>query len=314
MTSRGDLLAYAASQLGTYERTGQNDVLYADYWGITGYSWCYAYVQWCFTTLGIALPFITMYVPAGVAWSRDNWQTVERGGAPQPGDIVHFTWDMNEWPPTRPGTGDHVGIVEAWDGGDTIWTIEGNVGSPQGVWRMVRSIDRTVINFWRPLVYSDSGTEEDMGLTADQDRMLTALYNAIRPETAGRTKPNGEPIWYLPELLDVLMTENQAGIGAEAGAAHAEAAAANARLAELASRVNQVDASVQNGVNTVVNQIKQIPAAGSGEPFLDVEGSLAQATSDQIANMDPHKLVEGLYKRFGKDKSLADLLDHEARR
>jgi cell wall-associated NlpC family hydrolase len=71
-TTVASLLARAASQIGTYERTGNNDVLYADYYGITGYSWCYAFVQWCFEEDNARLPFTTMYVPAGVAWSRQN--------------------------------------------------------------------------------------------------------------------------------------------------------------------------------------------------------------------------------------------------
>ena len=178
-TTVASLLAKAASQIGTYERTGNNDVLYADYWGITGYSWCYAFVQWCFDTDNARLPFTTMYVPAGVAWSRQNIQSVERGSPPQPGDIVHFTWSMSQWPPDKPGTGDHVGLVESWNGADTLTTIEGNVGSPQGVYRMRRSINATVINFWRPVgVYTDSTPtptpkppeeDEDMGFQIMSD-------------------------------------------------------------------------------------------------------------------------------------------------
>jgi hypothetical protein len=180
-TTVASLLARAASQIGTYERTGNNDVLYADYYGITGYSWCYAFVQWCFEEDNARLPFTTMYVPAGVAWSRQNLQSVERGSPPQPGDIVHFTWSMSEWPPNRPGTGDHVGLVESWNGQDTLTTIEGNVGSPQGVYRMRRSINATLINYWRPVgTYSDSAAapgpgpqpvqeDEDMGVQIGSD-------------------------------------------------------------------------------------------------------------------------------------------------
>lgn len=178
-TTIDSLMARAASQIGTMERTGNNDVLYADYWGITGYSWCYAFVQWCFDTDNARLPYITMYVPAGVAWCRNNFENIERGQAPQRGDIVHFTWSMAEWPPDRPGTGDHVGLVEDWNGLDTLTTIEGNVGTPQGVYRMKRSINASVINYWRPRVYTD-GTiippqppqqedDEDMGIQIMSD-------------------------------------------------------------------------------------------------------------------------------------------------
>lgn len=173
-TTVAALLAHAANQLGNYERTGNNDIEYADYWGITGSAWCYAFVQWCFDTVGTGarLPYVCMYVPYGVQYSRDVFQSIERADAPRPGDIVHFTWDMDVWPPDRPGTGDHVGLVESWDGGDTITTIEGNVGSPQGVWRLRRSISATVINFWRPTVYSDIG---DVMTPAQEQKLDSAL-------------------------------------------------------------------------------------------------------------------------------------------
>src|SRR5690349_19229668 len=94
MTTRADVIRLAASQIGVTERTGRNDVLYADYWGITGYSWCFAFVQWVFDQLGARLPHQSMYCPYGITWARDNGQSIERGGAPAPGDIVFFTWDM----------------------------------------------------------------------------------------------------------------------------------------------------------------------------------------------------------------------------
>jgi hypothetical protein len=108
-----------------------------------------------------------------VAWSRQNLQSVERGSPPQPGDIVHFTWSMSEWPPTRPGTGDHVGLVESWNGADTLTTIEGNVGSPQGVYRMRRSINATLINYWRPVgIYTDGTAPAPAPQPKEDDDMM----------------------------------------------------------------------------------------------------------------------------------------------
>jgi hypothetical protein len=123
------------------------------------------------------LPLLSFYCPTGVQYARDTGQSIEVGGAPIPGDIVFFSWEMSEWPRWRAGTGDHVGIVESWDGGDWITTIEGNIGNPQGVHRVSRSISGTVINFWRPNVFIDGGSapaplKEEEDLTPQQEELL----------------------------------------------------------------------------------------------------------------------------------------------
>ena len=152
--TREAVLSKAAGWIGMTERTGNNDIWFADDWGITGYSWCYAFVQSCFYYAGEQLPYVTLYVPSGVVWSRDNGQSIEVGaGDPAPGDIVHFTWGggYGRW---TPGTGDHVGLVEGWDG-STVYTIEGNTSPGDGVWRKARSVGN-IINFWRPSTYGGS--------------------------------------------------------------------------------------------------------------------------------------------------------------
>ena len=113
-----------------------------------------------------------MYVPTGVAWSRQEpYRRSSAGSPPQPGDVVHFT--SGRWlsgHTDKPGTGDHVGIVESWNGARPLTTIEGNVGTPQGVYRMRRSINAVVINFWRPLgVYADKRPPPPPTRTGDED-------------------------------------------------------------------------------------------------------------------------------------------------
>jgi hypothetical protein len=185
MVTRAAVLGKAAEWVGMQERSGNNDIWFADDWGITGSSWCFAFVQSCFwyadpTPTG-QLPHQSMYVPYGVQWARDNNQSIEVGGAPIPGDVVFYTWG-NGWGRWTPGTGDHVGIVEGWDGGDWINTIEGNTGPnastdyPQGVWRRTRSISEVVISFWRPAVYDTAPPPppvvEELDVTPDQDAKL----------------------------------------------------------------------------------------------------------------------------------------------
>lgn len=46
---------------------------------------------------------------------------------PQAGDIIIFDWDANYW-------ADHIGYVESVSG-DTVYTIEGNSGSPSAARR-----------------------------------------------------------------------------------------------------------------------------------------------------------------------------------
>jgi len=264
----------ARAQLGTMERTGRNDVIYADYYGITGYSWCYAFTQWCFEQLKSNLPFLTMYVPAGVAWSRNNGQSVEKDNPPQPGDVVHFTWG-DGWGVWTPGTGDHVGIVEGYEGADTIVTIEGNVGSPQGVYRMRRSINAVVINYWRPKgVYSDGGTtgptqEDDM--TPEEHQMLVdttarALYvQQLAQENANRTL-------YLQQLAQ----HNQNNVDtarAEASQLHTDTRGV---VTTSADAVMQNSAKLAAGISV---------GGGTVEvPVIDVPGSLKKASITDLLN------------------------------
>ena len=85
-----------------------------------GYSWCMAFVQWCFKQSELKFPFVS----AGVlsVWAHT---TALHTFDPQPGDV--FIMEFSH------GLG-HTGLVELVDG-DHIHTIEGNTnddGSREG--------------------------------------------------------------------------------------------------------------------------------------------------------------------------------------
>jgi hypothetical protein len=273
-TTVESLLARAASQIGTMERTGHNDVLYADYWGITGYSWCYAFVQWCFETDGAELPFRTMYVPAGVAWSRENGQSVERGSSPQPGDIVHFTWSMSEWPPDRAGTGDHVGIVESWNGADTITTIEGNVGSPQGVYRMRRSINATVINYWRPPVYDDgsfgtAAVDDDLWRFLMTNDELTKKINDIWGTTAATRVELSQHVGGIYTRIDQSEDTVQADMGTHTQGVYT-------RIGQLEDHGDKTWAGESMGAAESVSVEQALKAASPSQLFAELNARLGK--------------------------------------
>lgn len=154
--TRQQVLDWARSKLGTLERTGRNDVEFADDWGITGYAWCFAFVQSAFWYTNARLPLISMYCPTGVAYARANGQAIEVGeGSPLPGDVVFYCWDGVRH---RNGeVGDHVGIVES-STATTVTAIEGNTSNGphqrDGVYRMTRGLTQ-VACFWRPPVFTD---------------------------------------------------------------------------------------------------------------------------------------------------------------
>lgn len=114
-----DLVAVALSQIG--------NVGGEPYWSWYGFSshveWCACFVSWCANECG--------YIEAGVipkfagcttgsAWFRTQGLWQDRNYIPQPGNLIFFNWDNDEWV-------DHVGIVEMVENG-YVYTIEGNSG------------------------------------------------------------------------------------------------------------------------------------------------------------------------------------------
>jgi hypothetical protein len=230
VTTRQQVLEYARLKIGTREATGRNDVEFAADWGITGQAWCFAFVQSCFWYTGGRLPFLGLGCPSGVAYARANGQAVEVGqGDPIPGDIVFFSWDMATWPRDRPGTGDHVGLVESYTGGRLI-TIEGNTaayaGAPgyDGVFRRTdRTIDQ-VVCFWRPPVFTDddpfapAAVVEEEDVTDDDRRFIQKVVgdvgNNVRTAVAADTNTLlDQRLAVINARLDAIVVAQQTGGG-----------------------------------------------------------------------------------------------------
>lgn len=165
MVARTAVLAKAREWIGIREDTGNNDCWFSRDWGIVGQSWCVAFCQSCFYYADPSptgrLPHQSMYVPYVAQWARDTNQAIENEQVDKvtAGCMVMYTWDTVNWPRDRPGTGDHIGIVEAHNGFN-LTTIEGNtlppgVGGYEGVFRRTdRTLDQ-VVCFWQPTVFDD---------------------------------------------------------------------------------------------------------------------------------------------------------------
>lgn len=141
----GDIVAVALSQVGNVG--GQT------YWSWYGFGgkvdWCACFVSWCaanatgighecgYIDAGI-IPKFSGCTSQGMAWFQARGQWADRSYTPNPGDLIFFDWDSS-------GDADHVGIVERVENG-TIYTVEGNSGSPDAVrqqnypvgWRQIR--------------------------------------------------------------------------------------------------------------------------------------------------------------------------------
>ncbi|MDO3648216.1 C40 family peptidase [Nocardia mangyaensis] len=113
-------LAAARSQLGV--REFGNNTVNAPY-NIND-AWCASFADWVWDQAGHEVTWTNKnYVPA--IWN--DAQGMGLAASPhnaEPGDMIVFDWDG--------GVPDHIGIVVRVDG-DTIYTIEGNTGGPDGV-------------------------------------------------------------------------------------------------------------------------------------------------------------------------------------
>jgi surface antigen len=140
MTTAGDILATARSQLGTCEKPpGSNMTPYGAAYGGNGQAWCAKFVWWVFRQSHASqLIPKAAYTPAFADWFRTHHQW---GTTPRPGAVVFF-----DFPNDGVNRISHVGIVEAVNKDGTIQTIEGNTtcgnaGSQRegdGVWRRTR--------------------------------------------------------------------------------------------------------------------------------------------------------------------------------
>lgn len=145
MSVRMEALRIAQSQVGVREtsrNSGAEVDAYLSSVGLgPGFSWCAAFVHWCFE-VGAASVQLANPCPhtAGALRLWDLCEPHERDREPtfvavQPGDV--FVIDHGH------GQG-HVGFVESTASPETLWTIEGNTnpgGSREGdgVYRRQRS-------------------------------------------------------------------------------------------------------------------------------------------------------------------------------
>ncbi len=131
MTTSAAVLYVAQREVGFRASPG-NDTPYSAWYQQTyplagndfdGENWCGMFLSWVWHQAGFGLQFA--WVPSGVSAFKFYGLF---DGVPRPGDAVFYDWDAN-------GQADHVGLVEAVHFDGTVQTIEGNTGSPVGVYR-----------------------------------------------------------------------------------------------------------------------------------------------------------------------------------
>lgn len=139
-------LDVAAGQVGTTDPT--------PYWNqiwpnrpAQAVNWCAVFVSWCFAQARTPLPKMNeTAVTSGYAWCPDAETWAKTNGrwesTGQPGDIVLYCWDGS-------GTAEHTGIVESVNADGSIVAVEGNTGSPTGVYRETRP-PSVILGFIRP--------------------------------------------------------------------------------------------------------------------------------------------------------------------
>jgi len=146
MVTAEGVLDQARNWIG-YVEEPDGDTPFSRQWGYSGGAWCGMFCQSMVVAAGgtvgdgnTTIPF-THYTVTGVEafMGRGAWS-----GEPAPGRLIYFRWgDYGD--PVH-----HVGLVESWDGGDEIVTIEGN-------------INNSVVNTSR---YLSSGTVVGFGVPA----------------------------------------------------------------------------------------------------------------------------------------------------
>lgn len=95
--------------------------------------WCAYFVTCCALDAGLNVP-VSGFCPAIYQWALNTGRFT---GNPQPGFYVLYDFGGGENDEPN-GTPDHIGIVEEVYSSDHILAIEGNTGSPIGVYRKDR--------------------------------------------------------------------------------------------------------------------------------------------------------------------------------
>lgn len=128
---REKALTEAKKWIGTKERTGRNDVLFSDWYGLHG-PWCAMFVTYCYVKAGSKAFAPGLHPPSGlhpgsgtycyvpyiVYDASRNANGLSLVSQPRAGDIVCYDWDG--------GVADHTGLFVKWLDGDTFQAVEGN--------------------------------------------------------------------------------------------------------------------------------------------------------------------------------------------
>lgn len=132
MTTANDILRLAASEIGASEiPDGSNHTKFSIWYGYDA-AWCNMFVDWVFYHSGMPIgpaPKGAAWVSTTADWFAQKGRYHKGTDGLKPGDILFFEWG------STPGGYDHIGLCEQVNG-DTIVTIEGNVGNR--VQRLVR--------------------------------------------------------------------------------------------------------------------------------------------------------------------------------
>lgn len=154
------------------ERTGE------PYFGMSGVPYCAMFASYCLDWAGVTCAGMpSAYCPDIVNAGMDAGAAVSCEDA-EAGDLVLFDWGGD-------GLADHVGIVEENHPGEGyMTTIEGNTStgasgsqSNGGVVARRQRGYGSVCCVVRPN-YNET-TEEDMGLTEQQDKLLASIYEQV---------------------------------------------------------------------------------------------------------------------------------------
>lgn len=133
-SKRARVIARAQSELGYTSGTSEDSKYGRKYSGAYAGSWCAFFVMSCFDDEGLkdAIPF-SSYCPTIVDTAK-KWGTWHAAGTytPKTGDLVLYDFNYNN-------VSDHVGIVESVPYNGAVYAIEGNTGSPVGVYRKLRT-------------------------------------------------------------------------------------------------------------------------------------------------------------------------------
>ena len=122
-------IRYSDDQIVTVALSQVGNVGGEPYWSWYGFGsrveWCACFVSWCADQCGYIdaglFPKFAACTSQGVPWFQERGQWQDNTYTPNPGDLIFFNWDQDEWI-------DHVGIVEKVENG-RVYTIEGNSGN-----------------------------------------------------------------------------------------------------------------------------------------------------------------------------------------